>query len=122
MQDCRGKISVQQEDFINVAYYGTETLIPRKIDEKHLKSSEMWCWRRMEKISWADRKRSEDVLRRVLRTMKKRKADWIGHIFRRHCPLKPVIEEKIERMVEVTGRRIRRCKWLVDNLTEIRGY
>jgi hypothetical protein len=25
----------------------------------------MWCWRRMEKISWTDRVRNEEVLLRV---------------------------------------------------------
>ena len=25
----------------------------------------MWCWRRMEKISWTDRVKSEEVLQRV---------------------------------------------------------
>jgi hypothetical protein len=34
----------------SVALYGAETL--RKLDQKYLKSFEMWCWRRMEKISW----------------------------------------------------------------------
>jgi hypothetical protein len=47
---------------------------------------EMWCWRRMEKISWTDRVRNEDVLHRVkeerniVHTIKRRKANWIGHI------------------------------------------
>jgi hypothetical protein len=30
--------------------------------KKHLESFEMWCWRRMEKISWTDHVRNEDVL------------------------------------------------------------
>ena len=30
-----------------------------------LESFEMWCWRRMEKISWADHVRNEEVLLRV---------------------------------------------------------
>ena len=34
-------------------------------DEKYLESSEMWCWRRMEKISWTDHVRNEEVLLRV---------------------------------------------------------
>jgi hypothetical protein len=37
----------------------------RKVDQKYLKSFEMWCWRRMEKISWTDRVRNEEVLHRV---------------------------------------------------------
>jgi hypothetical protein len=35
------------------------------IDQKYLESFEMWCWRRMEKISWTDRVRNEEVLQRV---------------------------------------------------------
>jgi len=35
------------------------------MDQKHLESFEMWCWRRMEKISWTDHVRNEDVLLRV---------------------------------------------------------
>jgi hypothetical protein len=35
---------------------GTWTL--RQIDQKYLGSFKMWCWRRMEKISWTDRVKS----------------------------------------------------------------
>jgi hypothetical protein len=58
----------------------------------------------MEKISWTDRVRNE-VLHRVkedrniLHTIKRRKADWIGHILRRNCLLKHVIEGKLERRI-----------------------
>ena len=57
----------------------------------------MWCWR-MEKISWTDHVRNEEVLlqvneqRNILHAIGKRKADWIGHILRRNCLLKQVIE------------------------------
>jgi HD superfamily phosphohydrolase len=53
---------------------------------------------RMEKISWTDHVRNEEVLLRVseqsniLHEIKKRKVNWIGHIFRRNCLLKEVIE------------------------------
>jgi len=40
--------------------------------------------------------------------VKRRKADWIGHILRRNCLLKHVTEGKIEGRIEVTGRRGRR--------------
>ena len=36
-----------------------------KVDQKYLESIEMWCWRRMENISWTDRVRTEQVLRRI---------------------------------------------------------
>jgi hypothetical protein len=32
----------------------------------------------------------------ILQTIKRRKANWIGHILHRNCLLKHVIEEKIE--------------------------
>jgi len=36
----------------SIALYGTETWTIWAVDQKHLESFEMWCWRRMEKISW----------------------------------------------------------------------
>jgi len=53
---------------------------------------------------------------------RKRKAYWIGHILRRNCLLQRVIEEKIKKAVEVTGRRGRRRRKLLDDLKERRGY
>jgi hypothetical protein len=42
----------------------------------------------------------------------RRKANWIGHILRRNCLLKHVIEGKIKGRIEMTGRRGRRRKQL----------
>jgi hypothetical protein len=58
----------------------------------------------------------------VLHEISKRKADWIGHILRRNCLLQRVIESKIEWGIEVTGRRGRRRRKLLDDLKEKRGY
>jgi hypothetical protein len=44
--------------------YGAETLTLGQA-QKYLENFEMWCWRRMEKISWTDRVRNEEVLLRV---------------------------------------------------------
>jgi hypothetical protein len=41
--------------------YGAETGTFR-VDQKDVESIEMWCWRRMEKISWTDHVRNEEVL------------------------------------------------------------
>ena len=46
----------------SMALYGAETWTLRAVDQKHLKSFEMWCWRRKEKISWTDHVRNEEVL------------------------------------------------------------
>ena len=68
----------------SIALYGAETL--RAVDQKHLESFEMWYWRRMEKISWTDHVRNEEVLlrvkvqRNILHEIRKRKTKWIGRI------------------------------------------
>jgi hypothetical protein len=65
----------------------------------------------LEKISWTDRVRNEEVLHRVkeerniIHTVKRRKADWIGCILCRNCLLKHVIGGKIQGRVEMTGRQ-----------------
>jgi len=95
----------------SIALYGAETWTLRAVDQKHLESFEMWCWRRIEKISWTDHVRKEDVLlrvkeqRNILHEIRKQKANLIGHILRRNCLLQRVIGEKIQRGIEVTGRR-----------------
>jgi hypothetical protein len=42
--------------------------------------------------------------RNMLQTIKRRKANCIGHMLRRNCLLRHVIEGKIEGRLEVTGR------------------
>jgi hypothetical protein len=98
------------------------------VDQKHLESFEMWCWRRMEKIRWTDHVRNEDVLlrveeqRNILHEICKRKANWIGHILHRNCLLQRLIDGKIQGGIEVTRRRGRRRWKLLDDLKERGGY
>jgi hypothetical protein len=71
----------------------------------------------MNNISWTDRVKYKDVYHRDteernnLHTIKRRKTNSNGHILRRNCPLKHVIEDR-------TRRRGRICKQLQDDLTE----
>jgi hypothetical protein len=57
-----------------------------------------------------------------IHTIKRRKANWIGHISRRNNLLKHVIEGKIEGRIEMTGRRRRRRKQLLEDVKETRRY
>jgi hypothetical protein len=81
----------------------------------------------MEKISWTDHVRNEEVLlrvkeqRNILHEINKRKANWIGHILSRNCLLQQVIEGKIKGGIEVKGGRGRRRTKLLDDLKERRG-
>jgi len=82
----------------------------------------------MEKISWSDHVRNEEVLlrvneqRNILQEIRKRKANSNGHIFRRNCLLKQVIKGRIKGEIEVKRRRGRRRKKLLDGLKDRRGY
>jgi hypothetical protein len=70
--------------------------------------------------------RNEEVLlrvkeqRNILHEIRKQKANWIGYILRRNCLLQRVIEGKIKGGIEVTGRRGRRCRKLLDDLMTLR--
>jgi len=104
----------------SIALYGAEIWTLRAVDQKHLESSEMWCWRRMEKISWTDHVRKKEVLLRVkeqrtiLHEVSIRKANWIGHILRRNCLLERVTEGMIQGGIEVIGRQGRSTELLDD--------
>jgi len=45
----------------STAFCGVESWILPKADQKYMESSEMWWWRKAEKISWTDRVRNEEV-------------------------------------------------------------
>ena len=38
----------------SIAFYGAEIGTLQEVDQKYLESFEMWSWRRMEKVGWAD--------------------------------------------------------------------
>jgi hypothetical protein len=82
----------------------------------------------MEKISWTDHVRNDDVLltvkeqRNILHEIRKRKVNWIGHILRRNCLLQRVTEGNIQGGIEVTERQGRRRRELFDDLKEMSGY
>jgi hypothetical protein len=76
----------------SIALFVAKSWTPRAVDQKHLESLEM-CWRRIEKISWTDNARNEEVLlkvkehRNILHEISKQKGKWIGQNLRRNCLL-----------------------------------
>ena len=88
------------------------------MDQKYLGSSEVWCWRRIEKIDRTDRVKNEEIqrvkeYRNIVHGVKRTKVNWVVHILLANCLLKHI---------ELTGRRGRRSKLLLDGLKERRGY
>jgi hypothetical protein len=79
-----------------------------KVEQKYWGSFEKWCWRKLERISWTDRVRNKELQtvkeRNILQTIKKGKANRIGHILCRNCNIKTVTEGKTQGRIEVMGR------------------
>jgi len=63
-----------------------------------------------------------DKQRNIVHGIRKRKANWIGHILLRNCLPKQVIEGKIRGDMEVTRKRGRRHKKLLDDLKDGRRF
>ena len=60
--------------------------------------------------------------RKIVHTVKRGKANWICYILLGYCLLKHVMEGKIEGRIEVMGRQGRRCRQILDECNEKRGY
>ncbi|KAJ4428204.1 hypothetical protein ANN_24219 [Periplaneta americana] len=105
------------------ALKGSIATLPRS-EEKRIEAFEMWIWRRMERVKWTDRIRNEAVLERVgeermmLKLIRKRKRNWLGHWLRRKYLLKDALEGI------VNGRRVwgRRRYQMIDNIKIYGSY
>ncbi|KAJ4438698.1 hypothetical protein ANN_14645 [Periplaneta americana] len=86
---------------------GAEIWTLRRSEEKRIEAFEMWIWRIMGRVKWTDRIRNEAVLERVgeermmLKLIRKRKRNWLGHWLRINCLVKDALEGM------VNGRRVR---------------
>ena len=70
--------------------YGCETWTISKEANKRLEAAEMWMLRRMLRIPWTARKTNEQVLqqaeteRQLMKQIKKRQLNFLGHVTRKH--------------------------------------
>jgi len=108
----------------SVLLYGSETWKLRKQDKNRLEAFEMWVWRRMEKIKWTDKIKNEVVLERVgerrklLQAVQKRKSNWLGHVLRRQCLQRDMLEGSVEGRLK-RGRLRRK---IIDDMKQEKNY
>ena len=63
--------------------------VTKTTDKKKINSFELWCYRRLLRIKWTDKKTNEYVLskigtiERLLTTIVKRKMAFVGHVLRK---------------------------------------
>ena len=55
--DINARTKLGHRPTLSLALFIAETGTLR-VDHKYLESFEMWCWRRMENVSWTDRVRN----------------------------------------------------------------
>ena len=103
--------------------YGCETWTINKDMERKLEAFEVWCWRRIMRVSWMERRTNDSIFeeigkeRELLRTIRRRQMRFLGHVMRR---------EQLENLSltgRVSGRRGRgrpRVKYM-DGLKRAMG-
>ena len=80
--------------------YGCESWTISKDMERRLEAFEVWCWRRMMRVSWMERRTNVSIFeeigreRELLRSIRRRQMRFLGHVMRR---------EQLEN-VSLTGR------------------
>ena len=101
-----------------VVMYGFENRTVKKAKCKRIDAFELWCWRRLLRVSWTARRSSQFILKEISpeysleRLMLKLKLQYFGALMRRTDSL-----EKTLKLGKIEGRRRRgrqRMRWLGD--------
>ena len=112
----------------SVLSYGCETWTYSKAIDHKINAFEMWCYRRMLRISWTSHTTNIDVLQKIgvkettmLNTLKNRKLSYAGHIMRNTSGHYDTLLTTIEgRLNGKRGRGRPRRTW-VDDLRDWTG-
>ena len=103
-----------------VVMYGCESWIIRKAEHWRIDALELWCWRRLLRVSWTARRSNQSILKEISLEyslavhMLKLKLQYFGHLMWRTDSL-----EKTVMVGKIEGRRRRgwqRVRWL-DGIT-----
>ena len=104
-----------------VVMYGCESWTIKKAEHQRIDAFELWCWKRLLRVSWTARRTNQSILKEISSEYKleglilKLKLKYFGHLMQRTDSLeKTLMLEKIE------GQRRRgqqRIRWL-DGITD----
>ena len=107
-----------------VVMYGCESWTVKKAECQKIDAFELWCWRRLLRISWTARRSKQSILKEISPgislegMMLKLKLQYFGHLMQRVDSL-----EKTLMLRWIGGRRRRgrqRMRWL-DGITDSLG-
>ena len=119
----KNKISIATTLVWPVVTYGCEAWTLKQADIKRIEAFEMFCYRRILRVSWTDRRTNLSVLgeigreKSLLRSIKSRKLKYFGHITRAGG----ISAEILQGMTEGKRKRGRQKTRWSDNIVEWTG-
>ena len=105
-----------------VVMYGCESCTVKKAERRKIDAFELWCWRRLLRVTWTARRSNQSILKEISPgislegMMLKLKLQYFGHLMQRVDSL-----EKTVMLGGIGGRRRRgrqRMRWL-DGITDL---
>ena len=115
------KVHLVKATVLPVVTYGCESWTMKKAKCQKIDAFELWCWRRLLRVTWTARRSNQSILKEISPgcslegLMLKLKLPYFGHLMRRVDSL-----EKTLMLGGVGGRRRRgrqRMRWL-DGITD----
>ena len=91
-----------------VVMYGCEIWTIKKVEHQRIDAFELWCWRRLLRVSWTARRSNQSILKEISPgcslegLMLKLKLQYFGHLMQRTDSL-----EKTLMLRKIEGRRRR---------------
>ena len=103
------KVCLVKAMFLPVVMYGCESWIIKKAERRRMDASELWCWRRLLRVPWTERRSNQSILKEISLgcslegLMLKLKLQYFGHLIRTADS-----SEKTLILGKIAGRRKRR--------------
>ena len=104
-----------------VVMYGCESWTVKKAERRRIDAFELWCWRRLLRVTWTARRSNQSILKKISPgislegMMLKLKLQYFGHLMQRADSLKKTLM-----LGGIQGRRRKgwqRMRWL-DGVTD----
>ena len=106
-----------------VVMYGRESWTIKKAECQRIDAFELWCWRRLLRVSWTARRFNQSTLKEIspeysLEGLRlKVRLQYFGHLMRRTDPF-----EETLMLGKIQGRRrILQRMWWLDGITDLMG-
>ena len=120
VKNLPAKVRLVKAMVLPVVMYGCESSAVKKAEHQKIDAFELWCWRRLLRVSWTARRSNQSIFKEISPgcslegLMLKLKLQYFGHLMQRVDSLKKTLV-----LGGIRGRRRRgqqRMRWL-DGIT-----